>query len=288
MRIPVRALLAGVLLGLTPTTAAAATSIVTTNADSSDGACTVTLCSLRDAVVAANAAGGGTIVLSAATYTLSIPGADEDGALTGDLDLVRDLTIVGAGVGQTIIQAAPNNATTPIDRVFDVQRGGGLTLTGATVRYGQVVNGTAAGGAIRSAGRLELDDVAVTDSGVATSIASFTYGGAISIEGSTGDTTLLRTSVQRGYISAQNGLGGAISVRAAAGRLLTITDSTISDSSSSTRAGAVYLESSTAVLTNVTIANNSSESDGAGLFIGGGNASTPVNTTRRTPWFLTK
>ncbi|HEU5215875.1 MAG TPA: hypothetical protein VFU30_10065 [Gaiellaceae bacterium] len=66
------AVLVGALAGSTlffgGSAAAAGTFVVTTSADSADVACTPALCSLRDAIISANAAGGGTI-------TFAIPGA---------------------------------------------------------------------------------------------------------------------------------------------------------------------------------------------------------------------
>src|SRR6185436_1778676 len=63
-------------------------------------------CSLRGAVIKANGlAGQTTITVPAGTYTLTIAGAGEDNAATGDLDIRRDVTIVGAGAATTIIQA---------------------------------------------------------------------------------------------------------------------------------------------------------------------------------------
>jgi len=54
-------------------------------------------CSLRGAVIAANAADDAdTIDLPAGTYTLTIPGAGEDMAASGDLDVTHNLTIAGA------------------------------------------------------------------------------------------------------------------------------------------------------------------------------------------------
>jgi predicted outer membrane repeat protein len=63
--------------------------------------------SLRAAIMEANALGGAdTIMLSADTYTLSLTGTDEDAAGTGDLDIFSDVTIVGMGADETIIDGA--------------------------------------------------------------------------------------------------------------------------------------------------------------------------------------
>src|SRR5438105_7371988 len=55
---------AGLALFLLPAAAAqAAVFVVTTTADGNNGACTVSLCTLRDAVIAANASPGSSITL---------------------------------------------------------------------------------------------------------------------------------------------------------------------------------------------------------------------------------
>lgn len=88
-------------------------------------ACTGALndCSLRGAIIAANANGVGadTINLPAGTYTLTLAGINEDLGATGDLDITSNITIAGAGAASTIIQAGTTNAN-GIDRVFDLNQ----------------------------------------------------------------------------------------------------------------------------------------------------------------------
>src|SRR5207253_3742428 len=70
--------------------------------------------SLRAAIKFANLhPGRDTITLAAGTYALSRAGRDEENGDTGDLDILDDLTIQGAGAGKTIIDAKG------LDRVFD-------------------------------------------------------------------------------------------------------------------------------------------------------------------------
>src|SRR2546425_7082963 len=69
-------------------------------------------CSLREAITAANSdaavdacsAGNGadTVVVPGGTYNLTIPGGDEYGNATGDLDIRGDVTVQGAGAGTTV------------------------------------------------------------------------------------------------------------------------------------------------------------------------------------------
>jgi len=95
---------------------------VTKPDDSFDGACLPRDCSLREAVAAANQAPGpNTIHIPAGDYKLTLTGAGEDGAATGDLDLTGDVTLLGAGAdaGGTFIAAGPDF----VDRLFHVLSG---------------------------------------------------------------------------------------------------------------------------------------------------------------------
>ena len=88
----------------------AATFTVTRFDDANDGTCDSD-CSLREAVIAANAAGGAdTVILPAGSYDLTITdmrsGMDEDSAATGDLDIwAGGFTLEGAGSATTQIDA---------------------------------------------------------------------------------------------------------------------------------------------------------------------------------------
>ena len=63
-------------------------------------------CSLREAVIASVALPtDDRILLSAGTYELTRAGADEDDGLTGDLDVLGNLEILGPGATMTVIDA---------------------------------------------------------------------------------------------------------------------------------------------------------------------------------------
>ncbi len=91
--------LVGVVLPTRP--AHAATFDVDRTDDSASAtACTAAPndCSLRGAVITANATVGADVInIPAGTYFITIVGPGEDGALTGDFDLTDDVTITGAG-----------------------------------------------------------------------------------------------------------------------------------------------------------------------------------------------
>jgi len=141
----------------------AATFTVTKTADTADGNCDAD-CSLREAIIAANASfGADTIKLPPGTYTLSIVGTDEDASATGDLDITGDLTITGDSATNTIVDGAG------IDRVFEIDPTG----TGVIVDISQVTvrNGSApdvadierrSGGGIDNRGTLTLTNVVIS------------------------------------------------------------------------------------------------------------------------------
>lgn len=141
--------------------AGAATFTVTKTADTADGSCDAD-CSLREAVIAANANGvADTITLPAGTYTLTLTGTPEEGALTGDLDITDDLTINGAGQATTIIDGGGgplDDSGVATDRVFEVQQGT-VAINGVTIQGGHPPTGS--GGGIRNAGNLTISDSTV-------------------------------------------------------------------------------------------------------------------------------
>ena len=139
-------------LGATPYgEGASATITVDTASDviASDG-----LCSLREAIVAANTdspfsdcpggSGADTLlldprVLQTSTLTLAIGGGGEDDARTGDLDLAGRLTI--SATSQILLDGQS------LDRLFHVLPGAQVTLSGLTVRNGNP-GATAHGGGL--------------------------------------------------------------------------------------------------------------------------------------------
>ena len=183
----------------------AATFTVTRLDDPAPGACDSD-CSLREAVRAANAGlGGDTIAIPAGRFRLTIAGAAENAAATGDLDLTKSVTIQGAGARQTLIDGSG------IDRVFDVASGVTTLIADVTVTGG-LVDGN--GGGIASAGTLTLLRDTIADN-EATTVGN-NPGGGVS---SSGIVTVTQSTISGNR--AYN--GGGIAVAGTA----TITDSTI-------------------------------------------------------------
>ena len=173
-----RLLLAGLPVSLFLAAPAASAEItVTTRADlvADDGRC-----SLREAVTAANtnSASGGCAAGELATdvirlgdghYSLSRAGARENANATGDLDLMDNgvVALRGTGRDRTVVSAEE------LDRVIDVLAGASVTIADLAITGGVAPDGAPGaagtnpggagenGGGIRSAGKLELRDVAV-------------------------------------------------------------------------------------------------------------------------------
>lgn len=147
------------------------------------------LTSLRDAVIQANDTltnpGPDTIQVPAGTYSLTLFGPGEDGALSGDLDVTDPTgttTIQGSGAGSTIIDASLLG-----DRAFHVLLGAGLTLDGVTVTGGTAdLNFEAGGGIYNEGGTLTVSNSTISNN-------RGTDGGGIYALGAT--TTILNSTV---------------------------------------------------------------------------------------------
>ncbi len=205
--LPCALLLASLLLMVAPgPLVRAATVTVTSTLDViHDGAsgCVTTgsgICSLRDAVIFANAHANTIIALPASTYVLTIWSSGSNDVTTGDLNLTNttgSTTIFGAGSDTTIIDG------NHIDRLFQLSPGVTANISGITLwngfLFGQAA-GPTAGGAI-------LNDGTVTITGCVFALNS--------IIGSTGTS---------GSPTGGEGDGGAIANRT--GGSLTVINST--------------------------------------------------------------
>jgi CSLREA domain-containing protein len=159
-------------------------------------------CSLRAAVMEANALGGGphTIVLGAGqTYTLSRDAdggghAVDSGADNDDLDITANITIQGNGA---TIQRDPslpctvNDTQTGEFRIFAVHPGGRLELQTVTVRNGCApeYRGTGGiesyGGGILNLGTLLLTGATIGENQAAFGGGLYNAGGTLTISNST-------------------------------------------------------------------------------------------------------
>jgi CSLREA domain-containing protein len=128
-------LLAAAAVALAAPLAAADFVVTKYNDSASANGCLPGNCSLREAVIAANAdPAADRILLSAGIYTISAFGIDDD-AGGGDLDILTEIEIVGAGARITHIDGKTMGVNN-LDPIFTVQDLGKLTIRDATVREG--------------------------------------------------------------------------------------------------------------------------------------------------------
>lgn len=208
-------------------------------------------CTLRAAVMEANALRAATTVqLPPGVYKLQIEGTGEDNAAVGDLDVLGDLVVRGAGPGDTFIQGAG------LDRVFDVQPGARLAIEAARVRRGTVWNED--GGAIRNRGALVLADVIVSSNKV------FRGRGGGLFADRDASTSVVNSTVWHSKATAEgdpaNGHGGGIFNLGT----LTLTNATVSNNQAVDGAGGGLFNQAVATIASSTFSANAAAPKGGG------------------------
>lgn len=263
--------------------------------------------SLREAIRCANLIPGpDTLTLPAGTYTLTIPGQNENAAATGDLDITDSLTLIGASAATTIIQAGPTPGA-GIDRVLQIVGGTpAVSISNITIQHGTLTD-SGIGGGILSEGTLSLTVVVtgnradrggglyhtsastltitrstltantadkggalLNNAGVVAIFDSTVAGNTATTQGggilNTGESLSLTRATVSGN-SAGSGGGGGIFNRAP----LSAVNSTISGNTTAGSGGGIHASAGgTFDLLNVTIANNTADSDSDGSGDGGG------------------
>ncbi|MCA9971122.1 MAG: DUF11 domain-containing protein [Anaerolineales bacterium] len=248
---------------------------VTTAADEQDAN---GLCSLREAVQAANtntavdacAAGSGpddVILIPAGHYLLTLADpagvVEENGNLSGDLDLLESVTLQGAGTAVTIIDG------NQIDRVFHQPAGGihvsvsNLTVQGGSLGVGTSVNYSGAGFSLISNSALTLTHVLVSGNQASPGQPLLSSGSGGGIYNNGAQVTLVDSTVTNNLA----GFGGGIYN----GGKLTIVDSSIlSNQSTYFGAGIIHLGAAEANIRSSTISHNIAGTSGGGLYLMGG------------------
>jgi hypothetical protein len=238
--------------------------------DLAPNGCTPGDCTLREAIIDANAApGNDTILLDSGTYHLTRTGAADDTAAFGDLDVIRDgLDIVGRGSGETIVDAGEEAGLA--ERVFDIVYGGsggqpavsmsGLTITGGWANGPGEVSG---GGINLEDGTLDLTDAGLIDN----------YGGSLGsgggLQAETGTTATLRRVEVADNSTTNSGLAAGIMVDAAA---VTIDDSAIHGNRAMYNGGAIVQQNGTLIVRNTTMSGNSATENGGAIHMFSGTA----------------
>jgi CSLREA domain-containing protein len=272
-------------------------------------------CSLRAAIQEANAHAGADMI----TFSPALNGVpiqltqvgDDNTAAQGDLDINSDITIVGNGAANTIIQGSSNAGFTGNmgDKIFGINQDGtfstlNVSISGLTVRFTRNNNPTIGtftetGGAmdifLTGTGAMPGPTTTVTNCTFDSNANQNSYGGAINID--SGDlmagTNIFRGTVQitGSTISNNDTLntgaavpGGGINLFADRHNV-TFTNTTITGNQTSanigSNGGGINIRHSfggTVTLNTCTISNNISGSDGGGILIAGVGGQT-VNMT---------
>ena len=223
--------------------------------DPGDGVCATVAgeCSLRAAIQETNALeGADLILLPGGVYLLTIAGAREDAAATGDLDILDDVVIEGIGAEFTLLDAGG------IDRYFhapSVSSAVSITLRALTIENGFATSSAFAdGGAIL----VQLGDLTIAEAGLFLNEAN-DEGGAVSV--AMGGPLLVTGSVLR--LNTAGRTGGAIE----SGVETTLRDTTIADNSSAGGGGGVRVKDSLLIGERVSVIGNVAAGEGGGLAV---------------------
>lgn len=206
---------------------------------------------LRGAICAANANADAfnSIELLPGSYLLTLAGAGEDDCATGDLDVHKGLTIVGAGADASIV-----DATGLGDRVFDLHGDSAIAviLQGLAITGGEV-EGAGAGVHVAGAYSVTLDAVEISNNHTLGTAYSH-QGGGVFADGEPGSVLQLsRSTVAE---NSAGSYGGAMMVVGEGS--LVIRNSTIADNTStgSVGPGLVNFSSGTSRIVNSTVTGN--------------------------------
>ena len=252
------------------------------DASPGDGLCASTPsggCTLRAAIMEANAlAGADTVVVPAGIYTLTIPGTDEEAAVTGDLDITSDLTLTGADANTTMING------NSLDRVMEIRGSVSVTLTDVTLvgGYWQPLLATTGGGGLNidsgtvtlarsvvtgntawGCGGIANDDgvLIVSDSIISNNVsAGFGGGGLCSFQDSV--TVLVATTVHSNTTSLGTNLGGGGLFNLGD---MTVMSSTISSNTAAPGGGGIHNQG-TLTLTASSVMSNTTPASGGGVY----------------------
>jgi hypothetical protein len=228
--------------------------------------------------------GGSTLPVSAASFTVSTTADSGAGSLrqaiisansdashdTIDFDVTGVITLESPlpAIAETLTISGPGAAQLAVsgdgqDRVFRINSGVAVTITGLTVRDGKAFNG----GGIWSAGDLHLESV-----GVISNLAR--NGGGVHL--SSGSATLTGTEVISN--SAYDDGGG---VHVSSGSvMLEVSDGRIERNSAEWDGGGVYVEEGSATLTGVQVISNSADRYGGGVHVSSSSATLEVSGGR--------
>jgi CSLREA domain-containing protein len=253
-----------------------ATFTVTKTADTADGVCDAD-CSLREAVVAANATVDNDIIAFTSLFnspqTITLSGTDiiitNNGTLLINGPGANNLTVRGNAVSRVFTNNTGSNATISNLRVSGGNgsstvasgRGGGIYNTAATLTLNNLVidgNSGANGGALSNAGSSTMN---VVNCAI---FANSTTGSGGAFQNFSGNNFLnISNSSIYGNTSGSNTVGGGA---IQANGNVTIVNSTFANNRANTGSGgAIYYNGTVLNVTNSTFAGNTSTLNGGGI-----------------------
>jgi CSLREA domain-containing protein len=230
------------------------TYIVNTSADSTDGACTASLCSLRDAVNQANADTGGDDSPVSDTINFNIPASDP--GCSGGICTLSLLSVLPATFSELALTIDATSSTQSI------------VISGS--KQGLSENPTP--GMIQNNGPLTLTALTIENFSCNSNEQGCTFSG---ISGYYAPLSVFNSTFISN--SSVNSLGGAILMQNAA---LTIQNSTFYQNSAAVWGGAINCDGCTMTVTNSTFVGNTAGTSGGGgaIYITGDGAGTLTNT----------
>jgi CSLREA domain-containing protein len=231
-----------------PHAQAATTFTVNSVADTDDGACTVTKCTLRDAINAANATPGADTINFAVNGTIN---------LTGPLaDISDNVSIHGPGTSLLTVRRDAGGGY----RIFHATMSATVNLSGLTITNGFLpdYSSSGAGILIDSGATLNISNCDITDNSVTTDLFGPTFSGRGGGIANLGGTVNIATSNITGNYASGNG-GGIYNEG-----VLNIANSLVSNNRS-TYGGGIGNEIGTITITNCTVAGNQADYIGGGL-----------------------
>ncbi len=224
---------------------------VTKLADTNDGVCSISDCSLREAISVASS--GDAITFSVTgTITLAL----------GQLNISQSVAIVGPGSGLLSIDA--NLAS----RIFNIAGGATVSISGLTLKNGRT-NGEN-GGAVLNAGDLSMSSMVLLDNTATISSCGGTcliYGGGIY---SSGPLSVSLTTFQGNDARSAGGgiyydnVGGELNLS----NVTFFQNEAIEDHSLGSGGGLYINAASSATVDSTGFQSNTSYGDGGGLFTG--------------------
>jgi CSLREA domain-containing protein len=223
-------------------------------------------CTLRAAIQQSNAMGGpNTINLSSATYQLTIGGAGEDAAATGDLDITDSVSIVGLSPSATVIDGGG------LDRVFHIFGAITVQINDVTLQNGDAASGFGGGLLNDSGSNLTLTTVVVAGNN------AFDGGGLANLGG--GALNLSDVEISANSVNDPSAAQGGGLYNSGTATLDSVTIGAGNTATSGTAQGGGLWNSGTITLTNVTLSTNQANGaigEGGGLYNSGSASLTSV------------